>query len=579
MTNQKKQLEELFNRRKVFRAKSDERSKTELEEVEGELAMICAKENKELIEKELEGIDCEEGGTHSGRLWKLRKKLFPKSREPPTAMLDQNGNLITDEDQIENLALETYRKRLENRKIKANLTQVKKDKERLCSLRLETAKKNTTPPWTMEQLDEVLKYLKRNKSRDPSGYANEIFRPEVAGQDLKLAILKLMNKIKTEQVYPQALEICDITSIWKRKASSCDFDNYRGIFRLSVFRSILDRLIYNDEYNTIDSNLTDSNVGARKGRNIRDNIFVVNAIVNSVIKGKEEPIDAQLFDVEKCFDALWMEECINDLYEAGLDNDKLNLLYIENQNAQVAVKTPKGVSKRIDIRNIVMQGSVWGSLFCTTTMDKLGAQAYEDESLLYMYKGTVAVPPICMVDDILCIQKCTNSVKSNSVINAFIELKKLTLSKKKCKSIHIGKQIRECADLKVHNQRMENSDSEKYLGDFIEKSGKLKATIADRVAKGYDIVSEIQAIINEVPLGQYKLEIGLKLRQAMLINGMLYNSEAWHAITNDDITALQKVDEIFLRFLLNSQSKAPQEVLHLESGAIPKPLYSVMKRN
>ena len=207
----------------------------------------------------------------------------------------------------------------------------------------------------MEQLDEVLKYLKRNKSRDPSGYANEIFRPEVAGQDLKLAILKMMNRIKTEQVYPQALEICDITSIWKRKASRSDFDNYRGIFR-----SILDRLIYNDEYNTIDSNLTDSNVGARKGRNIRDNIFVVNAIVNSVIKGKEEPIDAQLFDVEKCFDALWMEECINDLYEAGLDNDKLNLLYIENQNAQVAVKTTKGVSKRIDIRNIVMQGSVWG---------------------------------------------------------------------------------------------------------------------------------------------------------------------------------------------------------------------------
>ena len=84
-----KKLEELFNRRKVLRAKSDERSKSELEKVEGELAMICAKENKELIEKELEGIDCEEGGTHSGRLWKLRKKLFPKSREPPTAMLDQ----------------------------------------------------------------------------------------------------------------------------------------------------------------------------------------------------------------------------------------------------------------------------------------------------------------------------------------------------------------------------------------------------------------------------------------------------------------------------------------------------------
>ena len=68
----------------------------------------------------------------------------------------------------------------------------------------------------------------------------------------------------------------------------------------------MDRLIYNDEYSIIDSNLTDCNVGARKGRNIRDNIFVMNAVINSVTRGNEEAIDIQVFDVEKCFDALWM---------------------------------------------------------------------------------------------------------------------------------------------------------------------------------------------------------------------------------------------------------------------------------
>ena len=40
----------------------------------------------------------------------------------------------------------------------------------------------------------------------------------------------------------------------------------------------------------IDDNLRDSNVGAKKGRNIRDNIFVLGAVVNSVIKGKEDPV-------------------------------------------------------------------------------------------------------------------------------------------------------------------------------------------------------------------------------------------------------------------------------------------------
>ena len=75
--------------------------------------------------------------------------------------------------------------------------------------------------------------------------------------------------------------------------------------------------------------------------------------------------------------------------------------------------------------------------------------------------------------------------------------------------------------------------------------------------------------MHEIPLGSHKVEIGLQLRQAMLINGMLYNSEAWYGVTKQDIVALEKVDENLLRFLLSSHSKAPLEMLYLESGAIP----------
>ena len=115
------------------------------------------------------------------------------------------------------------------------------------------------------------------------------------------------------------------------KNSRNDFKGYRGIFRVNILRSILNRLIYNDEYSTIDSNLSDSNVGARKGRNTRDNIFVANAVINfrtnrcSIVRHR------------KCYDALWLQECINDLYDSGLKNDKLPLLFLENQNARVAV--------------------------------------------------------------------------------------------------------------------------------------------------------------------------------------------------------------------------------------------------
>ena len=366
----------------------------------------------------------------------------------------------------------------------------------------------------------------------------------------------------------------DISSIYKNKGNRNDYNSYRGIFLVPIFRTILDRMIYNDEYDTIDDDLTDSNVGARKNRNIRDNIFVLNAITNSIVNGKESAVDVQVFDVEKCFDALWMQECINDLFETGFDNDKLPILYLENQNAKIAVKTPYGITERRSISNVVMQGTVWGSLFCTATMDKLGKLIYENEELMYKYKNAVNIPSLGMVDDILSIQKCsTDTVKINAVINAFIESKKLTLSKSKCNRIHISKRanksVNECHVVKVHDTQMTNSDSEKYLGDILDKSGKIRATIEDRQKKGYGLVPEILAILNEIPLGQYKMEIGLHLRQAILINGMLYNSEAWHAISEEELRMLETVDEHLLRSLVNGHSKTSLEFLYLEAGAIP----------
>ena len=47
------------------------------------------------------------------------------------------------------------------------------------------------------------------------------------------------------------------------------------------------------------------------------------------------------------------------MYDAGLRNDKLNLLYLMNQIALVAIKTSSGLTERVTNKNIVMQGTVW----------------------------------------------------------------------------------------------------------------------------------------------------------------------------------------------------------------------------
>ena len=175
-----------------------------------------------------------------------------------------------------------------------------------------------------------------------------------------------------------------------------------------------------------------------------------------------------------------------------------------------------------------------------------------------------------MVDDILAVQKCSEkSAEINSVINTFIEMKKLTLSKTKCSKDYVGKPESGCPELKIHGEKMKESQREKYLGDILNNTGKIQATIDERVAKGHGIVSEILALIDQVPLGKYRIEMGLKLRQAMLINGILFNSEVWHGVTDDHVKALEKVDEHLLRSLLQCHAKTPLEFLFLETGSVP----------
>ena len=229
----------------------------------------------------------------------------------------------------------------------------------------------------------------------------------------------------------------------------------------------MDRLIYNDVYPVIDANPTDAYVGARKGRNICDNLFVLNAVTNSVTRGKEDPCEIGVYDAEKCFDSLWAQDCFNDLFEAGCDDDKLVLLHLGTKNANIAIKTRHGITNRETIHNIIMQGGVFGPLQCTTSIDKLAKEVYSKHEPLYMYKEVAAVPALLMVDDILTINKCSTTANTmNATVNAFIEAKKLRLRYEKCSAIHVGKHSDSCSDLQVHGETMHKENSTNTLVTF-----------------------------------------------------------------------------------------------------------------
>ena len=101
-----KEIESLYNQRKSLRNKTDLDSQNKLKDIENALAEKLSEDLYGIIKSETSQINCEEGGFHSGHLWNLKNKLYKKARDPPTAILDEHGQLVTSSLKIKSATLQ-----------------------------------------------------------------------------------------------------------------------------------------------------------------------------------------------------------------------------------------------------------------------------------------------------------------------------------------------------------------------------------------------------------------------------------------------------------------------------------------
>ena len=168
--------------------------------------------------------------------------------------------------------------------------------------------------------------------------------------------------------------------------------------------------------------------------------------------------------------------------------------------------------------------------------------------------------------------KCgEQAIKLNSIINSFIKTQRLTLSQDKSVVVHIGNKHSSplpCPKLSVDKHEMKVSQSAKYLGNFITTKGGHRDTIEDRRNKGWGKIASIQGILEEVDLGKHRVEVGLLLRKAILVNSLLFTAETWSGVKNSDLVRLEHVDLALLSSLVSGHSKCAGEFTHMELGTL-----------
>ena len=453
-----------------------------------------------------------------------------------------------------------------------------------------------TLPWTSEELHKVLKSLKNNKCRDPNGMINELFRPGVIGSDLQIALLDLFNLCKTRMQIPEFLKTSNIVNVWKKKGDKMDIDSYRGIFVTNIFKAVLLKLIHQDKSKIIDSHMTDFQIGGRKGKNVRDHLFVINGIAQDALSSvKSKPINLIVADFQLCFDGLSLPLTCKDLYSSGCKDDKLSLLYEINKTSNVAVKTSLGLTDRFEIEDNVLQGDVFGNILASNQIDKFGKKCLEDDQHLYLYTNTIPIAPMTMCDDLLVVSECGYTTElAVSYINSQSRYNYLQFGLTKCSKLHIGKtkQKFKCSPIYLDSwtsKEKENEDTGqisfeekysgkmkvaevsevKYLGNILSSDGSNIKDISMKCNRGVGTINKIQNILETMFFGPYYFEIGITLIESMLLGSILTNIEVAYNLTISETEKLEKCHEMALRKLLNLPSKTPKQMLYFLTGSTP----------
>ena len=190
-----------------------------------------------------------------------------------------------------------------------------------------------------------------------------------------------------------------------------------------------------------------------------------------------------------------------------IKNYKFSLIAKLDQECHVKVKTPCGITDSFKLNEIIVQGSVFGSLKCSVQVDSLGRDSLCDEDGIgiFTYKGHISVPPLSLVDDVLTVSSCgIKTSEVNTMVNAKIESKQLTLGGDKCFKLHIGKNkskqktCKTSDNLKVHSDKMRSADKIKYLGNIINSEGSLNDTLTERTNKAIGLRSQLKSLISNL---------------------------------------------------------------------------------
>ena len=240
--------------------------------------------------------------------------------------------------------------------------------------------------------------LKNKRASDRLGSRAEWLKE--GGEEIVKSLSILFNRIEREQRTLIQWRQTTIKSIYKGGNKANISESERGIFLVNIISKVYElvkmkKITTNEKNEKNNNKMSEMQAAGRKERSAMDNLIIMNTIIENQ---RAQKLNTYMFfaDAVKCFDKLWLKDCLLEMYNLGYDPNTLKILYEMNKETDVIIKTPVGNTDNIQVKEVVKQGTIFGPVMCcaeTSTVNSIG------EEVKYRY-GKINIGMAVFMDDI-----------------------------------------------------------------------------------------------------------------------------------------------------------------------------------
>ena len=331
-----------------------------------------------------------------------------------------------------------YFKQLHNKKVSDNIDETFE----------EPISQNMTPTFdpmldgviTAEELREALAHLKGNKAPGPDGVLVEYLKD--FGETFEGILLTIIRQLFSRHVYPSQWNSNYLKPIYK-KGEVEDPDNYRGLAIGSALAKLFSMIILKRLTKFIEKNnlISRNQTGFMKGARTSDHIFLLQTIVEKVVKKNKGKLYAAFIDFKKAYDTVDRKKLFERLKAININGIFLQNIIAMYEKTSYNIKLNNGfldpISSNLGLKQGCPLSPMLFNLYIDDIKDIFDAQCdpitIQNENISHFLYA----------DDLVLISSNAEGLqRSLDKLGDFAESKKLTISIKKSKSIIFNSQGR-----------------------------------------------------------------------------------------------------------------------------------------